>query len=75
MFERLKSVIIDNLNCDADAVTLEAKLREDLDADSLDAVELSMAIEEEFDVKVPENAFKDFVTVGDILKFLENHEA
>ena len=75
MFEKLKAVIIDNLNCDAEEVTLEAKLREDLDADSLDAVELSMAIEEEFDIKVPENAFKDFVTVGDILKFLENHEA
>lgn len=75
MFERLKDVIVENLNCDAQEVTLEANLREDLNADSLDAVELSLAIEEEFDVKVPEDAFKDFVTVADILKFLENYEA
>lgn len=75
MFERLKDVIVENLNCEAQDVTLEANLREDLNADSLDAVELSLAIEEEFDVKVPEDAFKDFVRVSDILKFLENYEA
>lgn len=75
MFEKLKEVIVDNLNCEADAVTPEANLREDLDADSLDAVELSMAIEDEFDVVIPENAMKEFVTVGDIVKFLENYES
>ena len=75
MFEKLKDVIVDNLNCDADKVTLEANLKEDLNADSLDAVELSMAIEEEFDVTVPETALKDFETVGDILNFLENYES
>lgn len=75
MFEKLKEVIVDNLNCDEEKVTLEANLKDDLDADSLDAVELSMAIEEEFDVVVPENAMKDFETVGDILKFLENYES
>lgn len=75
MFEKLRDVIVDNLNCEADEVTLEARLKEDLNADSLDAVELSMAIEEEFDVTVPENALKDFETVGDIVKFLENYES
>ncbi|MDO4765470.1 MAG: acyl carrier protein [Eubacteriales bacterium] len=75
MFEKLKEVIVDNLNCDEEKVTPEANLKDDLDADSLDAVELSMAIEEEFDVVVPENAMKDFETVGDILKFLENYES
>lgn len=75
MFEKLKDVIVDNLNCEVSEVTLEARLKEDLNADSLDAVELSMAIEEEFEITVPENALKNFETVGDIVKFLENYES
>lgn len=71
MFEKLKEVIVDNLNCAAEDVKEDALLIEDLGADSLDAVELSMAIEEEFEVEVPENAWKEFKTVGDILNFLE----
>ena len=51
-FEKVKEIIVDSLSCDEDAVTLEANLKEDLDADSLDAVELIMAVEEEFDIEI-----------------------
>ena len=53
-FEKVKEIIVDSLSCDEDAVTLEANLKEDLDADSLDAVELIMAVEEEFDIEIPD---------------------
>ena len=54
-FEKVKEIIVDSLSCDEDAVTLEANLKEDLDADSLDAVELIMAVEEEFDIEIPDD--------------------
>ena len=50
-FEKVKEIIVDSLSCDEDAVTLEANLKEDLDADSLDAVELIMAVEEDLILK------------------------
>lgn len=53
-FEKVKEIIVDSLSCDEDAVTLEANLKEDLEADSLDAVELIMAVEEEFDIEIPD---------------------
>lgn len=75
MFEKLKDVIVDNLNCPSEAVVPEANLKDDLNADSLDAIELSMAIEEEFNVTVPTEDLKTFETVGDIMRFLEKHES
>ena len=58
-FEKVKEIIVDSLSCDEDAVTLEANLKEDLDADSLDAVELIMAVEEEFDIEIPDDKAAD----------------
>ena len=52
-FEELKDIIVDTLSCDADKVTMEASLADDLQADSLDAVELNMAIEEACGVSIP----------------------
>lgn len=69
-FEQIRDVIVDTISCDAEDVTMEASLQDDLGADSLDAVELNMAIEEEFGVAIPDEALKDFVTVGDIVNYL-----
>jgi acyl carrier protein len=55
-FEKVKAVIIDSLNCEGDAVTENASLNEDLGADSLAAVELIMALEDEFGISDPEDA-------------------
>ena len=69
-FEELKNVIVDTLNADADAVTMEASLADDLNADSLDAVELNMAIEEAFGTAIPDEELPNMKTVGDIFNYL-----
>ncbi len=71
MFEQLRDVIVENLGVSEEEVTLESSLIEDLGADSLDAVELSMAIEDEFDVEIEDEEFQELKTVGDILRAIE----
>ena len=66
-FERFKRCAVDVLSVEADQVTLEAKFAEDLDADSLDLVELVMELEEEFDITVEEEELQDLPTIGDAL--------
>ncbi|HJC07378.1 MAG TPA: acyl carrier protein [Candidatus Gemmiger stercorigallinarum] len=72
-FETLKQVIVDTLSCDEDKVTMEATLAEDLGADSLDAVELNMAIEESCGVAIPDEELGNMKTVGDIFNYLQAH--
>ena len=69
-FEELKNVIVETLSADADAITMEARLTEDLNADSLDAVELNMALEEKFGTAIPDEELGNMKTVGDIFKYL-----
>ena len=75
MFEKVKEIIVDTLSCDAAKVTMEARLAEDLEADSLDAVELNMAIEDELGVTIPDEKLAQLKTVGDIVNYLEENEA
>ena len=72
-FETLKQVIVDTLSCDEDKVTMEASLAEDLGADSLEAVELNMAIEESCGVAIPDEELGNMKTVGDIFNYLQAH--
>ena len=72
-FEKVKEIIVDSLSCDEDAVTLEANLKEDLDADSLDAVELIMAVEEEFDIEIPDDKADEIKTVQDIVDYIKEN--
>ena len=74
MFEQVKAIIVETLNCDEDQVTMEAKLADDLDADSLDAVELNMALEEVLGFAVPDEVLAEVKTVGDIVRYLEEHQ-
>jgi acyl carrier protein len=74
MFAEVKEVIVDTLSCEADKVTLEANLFDDLGADSLDAVELNLALEEKFDIAIDEEAMAQIKTVGDIVEYLEAHK-
>ena len=73
MLEQVKKIIVDTLNCEMDDVTMEARLAEDLEADSLDAVELNMALEDELGVGVPDEELGNMKTVGDIVNYLEAH--
>jgi acyl carrier protein len=71
MFEKIKELIVEELGVDAGEVTPTSNLSEDLGADSLDAVELIMAIEEEFDVEIPDEVASEMKTVQDIISFIE----
>ena len=71
VFDKVKDIIVDQLDVDGDEVTLEASITEDLGADSLDVVDLIMSLEEEFDIKIPDEEVENVKTVGDIVKFIE----
>ena len=73
MFEKVRDIIVANLSCDPGSVTMEASLTEDLELDSLDAVDLNAALEEELVVAMPDEVLKDVQTVGDIVRYLEEH--
>ena len=70
-FEKVKEIIVDSLSCDESQVTMEANLKDDLEADSLDAVELIMQIEEEFEVEIPDEVASNMKTVKDIVDYIE----
>lgn len=71
MLEQIKPLIAEALNLNEDEITLEATLKDDLGIDSLDAVELIMELEDEFDVKIEDAEAQAFVTIADIVKTLE----
>lgn len=71
IFERLRKIIVDQLGVAPEQVTMEAKFRDDLKADSLDLVELIMAIEEEFGGEVSDEDAQKIVTVGDAVSYIE----
>ena len=72
--ERVKKIVVDHLNVDADKVTDNASFIEDLGADSLDTVELVMAFEEEFGIEIPDDAAESIVTVGDAVKYIDKQQ-
>ncbi|HXB51817.1 MAG TPA: acyl carrier protein, partial [Rhizomicrobium sp.] len=73
--ERVKKIVVDHLNVDADKVVDNASFIEDLGADSLDTVELVMAFEEEFGIEIPDDAAESIVTVGDAVKYIDKANA
>ena len=72
VFEKLQKIIVDELGVEASLITLEADINDDLGADSLDAVELVMAIEDEFEIKVSDEIAQSFKTVKQIVDFIES---
>ncbi len=66
-FDKIKEVMINTLNCDEEKITLDAVLADDLNIDSLDAVELVMALEEEFSIKIPDEELEKMKKVSDIV--------
>ncbi len=73
--QRIKDIIIEQLGVTADQVTPEAKVIEDLGADSLDTVELVMALEEEFGLEIPDDEAEKLQSVGDVIKHVEDSQA
>ena len=74
-FEKVKSIIVEQLGVTETSVTMEASFIDDLGADSLDIVELIMALEEEFDMEIPDADAEKIVTVGDVVEYIKEHVA
>ena len=72
--DRLKGIIVDQLGVEAEKVTANASFINDLGADSLDIVELVMAMEEEFDIEIPDEDAEKIKTVGDAVNYLNTHK-
>lgn len=72
--ERVKSIIVDQLNVSAEEVTNEASFIEDLGADSLDIVELIMALEEEYDIEIPDEDAEKIQTVQDVINYIQSRQ-
>lgn len=72
-FERVKKVAVAQLNVNSDEVTMEASFTKDLGADSLDTVELVMALEEEFGMEIPDEDAEKITTVGEAVKYISAH--
>ncbi|MGI6150573.1 MAG: acyl carrier protein [Christensenellales bacterium] len=73
-FERVKSALVSTLGCEADDVTLESSITEDLGADSLSVVELIMALEDEFGLSLPDEDVKDIKLVKDVVNLIESKQ-
>ena len=73
VFEKLKGIIVEQLGVEENLVTKEATFVDDLSADSLDIVELVMALEEEFDMEIPDTDAEKVVTVGDVVDYIKDH--
>ncbi len=72
--QRVKEIMVEQLGVNPDQVTLDAKIVEDLGADSLDVVELIMSLEEEFGYEIPDQEAEKLQTVGDVIKYIEDHQ-
>ena len=71
MLEKMKEIIAEQLNVDAESVTEASSFKDDLGADSLDLFELVMALEEEYDVEIPAEDLEDLTTVGAVIEYLK----
>ena len=72
VFDKIKEIIIEQLSVEEDDVTMDTHLMKDLEADSLDAVEIIMAIEDEYGIEIPDEVAEKFQTVGDLVHYVEN---
>jgi len=74
LIDDVKEVVVEQLSVNADEVKEDSKFVEDLGADSLDVVELVMALEEKFDIEIPDSDAESIATVGDAVKYIEDHK-
>ena len=72
IFENVRKILVEQLDVDEDAVTMESVVIDDLGADSLDIVDMVMSLEEEFDIEIPDEEIENMKSVGDIVHFIES---
>lgn len=73
MFEKVRDIVAEKLSINPEEITLESAFVEDLSADSLDIVELIMALEDELDMEIPDEVAENFVTIGDVVGYIKEH--
>ncbi len=73
VFEKVRDILVEQLDVEEEKVSMEASIIDDLGADSLDVVDLVMSLEDEFDVEIPDDQVKNMKTVGDIVKYIEEN--
>lgn len=73
VFEKVRTILCEQFELEEDRVTMDSTLIGDLGADSLDVIDLAMSIEDEFDIEVPDDEIEKIKTVGDIVRFVEDH--
>ena len=74
VLDQIKEILKDTMDIDESKITLDAKLKEDLELDSLDSVELIMSAEEEFGIEIPDEDVMNVKTVNDIVNYIEEHK-
>lgn len=74
IFEKVKEKIAEQLGIDEEEITLESQIVDDLDADSLDVIELLMMLEEEFDIEIPDSDLDQLNTVGDVVEYIKANQ-
>lgn len=73
MFEKIQEIIADKLSIDVEEITLDSSFIDDLNADSLDIVELIMALEDELEMEIPDEDVENFKTVGDVVNYVKTY--
>ena len=73
-FDKVKDLIVEHLDVDPGLVNMDTDIMKDLEADSLDAVEIILGVEEEYGFEIPDEDADTFVTVGDIVKYIDSHK-
>lgn len=73
VLDKMKDILVEQLECDPEDITMESLLVDDLGADSLDAIDIVMSVEDEFKVEVPDEIIEKIETVGDIVNYIEDH--
>ena len=73
VFEKVRDILVEQLDVEEEKVSMEASIMDDLSADSLDIVDLVMSLEDEFGVEIPDDQVENIKTVGDIVKYIEDN--
>ena len=73
VFEKVRTILCNQFDVDESSVTMDTRIDEDLGADSLDAVDMLMSLEDEFDVEIPDEEIENIRTVGDLVSYIEEH--
>lgn len=74
VFEKIKNILAEQLDLEADDMSMDTKIAEDLGADSLDVVELLVSIEDEFEIEIPDEEIEKMKTIGDVVEFIQNKQ-